>query len=464
MKPEFWKNICRISRELSDEDNILVVSHHDADGITACAIMIDLLRHFRKKSDFMVIKQLDSTTIGKVNNSNHDAVVFTDMGSGQFSLLRENKIQNFYIIDHHPPEREYEKQVNPHFYGYNGGLDISGAGLAYLVAKSLGHPKMVHLAIVGAVGDMQDSDGKLHSLNRMILQDGINQGSVKLKYDLRLFGRQSRPITQMLSYSSEPIIPGLTGDENACANFIQNLDITLKREDGLWKHYVDLTHEERQKLTTSLYIYLLDSGIPEYIVQGMIGEVYTLLNEEKRTELRDAKEFATLLNACGRQEQPEVGVKVCLGDREDEWKNARNLLQRHRKMLREGLEYLKANLPKELENLYYFDAKDIIDENIIGVIAGMAYGAKIIRPNKPILAFAEDKNDSAKVKISGRANWGLVRSGIHLGNALRENSRIFEGEGGGHDIAAGARIPREKVNEFLKKINETFGTQRLRRG
>lgn len=462
MNPEFWNNICRISRELSNEDNILVISHHDADGITACAIMIDLLQHFKKNSDFMVIKQLDSTTIGKVNNLNHDAVVFTDMGSGQLSLLKENKIQNFYIIDHHPPEAEYEKQINPHFYGYNGGLDVSGAGLAYLVAKSLGHPKMVHLAIVGAVGDMQDSDGKLHSLNRIILQDGINQGSIKLRYDLRLFGRQSRPLTQMLCYSSEPVIPGLTGDENACANFIQNLGINLKREDGLWKHYVDLSYEERQKLTTSLYIHLLDSGIPEYIVQDMIGEVYTLLNEEKRTELRDAKEFATLLNACGRQEQPEAGVRVCLGDRGEEWRNAKNLLQRHRRMLRDGIEYLKANPPKELENLYYFNAEGIIDENIIGVIAGMAYGAKIISPDKPILAFADDRDDKTRVKISARANWGLVRNGIHLGNAMRENSRIFDGEGGGHDIAAGARIPREKIDEFLRKMNEIFGIQRLK--
>ncbi len=463
MNPKFWTEICRISRELSDEDNILVVSHHDADGITACGIMIDLLRHFKKKSESMVIKQLDSTTIGKINNSDHDAVVFTDMGSGQFSLLRENKIRNFYIIDHHPPEKEYEKQINPHFYGYNGGLDISGAGLAYLVAKSLGHAKMAHLAVVGAVGDMQDSDGKLHSLNRIILQDGINLGSVKLKYDLRLFGRQSRTITQMLCYSSEPVIPGLTGDENACANFIQNLGINLRRDDNLWKHYVDLTHEERQKLTTSLYIHLLDSGIPEYIVQGMIGEVYTLLNEEKRTELRDAKEFATVLNACGRQGQPETGVKICLGDRGEEWGNARNLLQRHRKMLREGLEYLKSNPPRGLDNLYYFDAGDIIDENIIGVIAGMAYGARIISPDKPILAFADDKDDRLKVKISARANWGLVRSGIHLGNALRENSRIFGGEGGGHNIAAGARIPREKIDEFLRNMNETFKAQTARK-
>lgn len=464
MNTKFWNNICRFSRELSNEDNILVVSHHDADGITACAIMVELLQHFKKNLDFMVIKQLDSTTIGKVNNSKHDAVLFTDMGSGQFSLLKESKIRNFYIIDHHPPESEYEKQINPHFYGYDGGLDISGSGLAYFVAKSLGHSKMVHLAIVGAVGDMQDSDGKLHSLNRIILQDGINQGSIKLKYDLRIFGRQSRPLSQMLSYSSEPVIPGLTGDENACANFIQNLGINLKREDGLLKNYVDLSYEERQKLTTSLYIRLLDSRIPEYIVQGMIGEVYTLLNEEKRTELRDAKEFATLLNACGRQEQPETGLRVCLGDREEEWKKAKNLLQKHRRMLREGIDYLKANPPIELGNLYYFYAKDVIDENIIGVIAGMAYGARIISPDKPILAFADDRDDTTKVKVSARANWNLVRKGIHLGKTLRENSRILGGEGGGHDIAAGARIPKENFDEFLKKVNETFILQTSKHG
>ncbi|RLI87937.1 MAG: recombinase RecJ [Candidatus Altiarchaeales archaeon] len=460
MNPEFWNEICRISKELSKEDNLLVVSHHDADGITSCAIMVDLLTGLEKDTEFMTIKQLDSNTIKNIKDTDR-TVVFTDMGSGQLSLIKENKIKDFYIIDHHTPEASHEKQINPHFFGYDGGLEISASGMAYFVAKSLGNMKMAHLAIVGAVGDMQDSDGKLHSLNRIIMDDAIEQGLLKVRHDLRLFGRQSRPLTQMLAYASDPILPGLTGNEAACASFIQNLGIPL-RENERWRTYVDLEFSERKKLTTALYIHLLDLNTKEFIIQGMIGEVYTLLNEEKGTELRDAKEFATLLNACGRQGQPEVGVMVCLGDREKNWRMAKNILQKHRKMLREGIEFLEKRGVEEMENFYYFDSQGRIDENIIGVIAGMAYGARIIPPDRPILAFADDNDDPKMLKISARANWSLIRKGLHLGNALREESRKLDGDGGGHDIAAGARIPKECRDEFLKNIDRKFGEQ-LRR-
>lgn len=459
INPRFWDNICRVSTQMAKEDDFLVVSHHDADGMTACAIMVDLLNFLGKKSEFLIIKQLDSTTISKVKEHAKKTIVFTDMGSGQLGLLKKNGIDNFYVIDHHPPEEEYEKQVNPNSHGYNGGIDISASGVTYLFAKSLGCRRMVHLAVVGAVGDMQDSDGKLHSLNRIILEDGIAMGLIKVKHDLRLFGRQSRPLTQMLAYASDPALPGLTGDEASCAAFIEGLGIPLKNGD-VWRAYVDLDFSERNKLASALYMLLLDHNIPEFVIQGMIGEVYTLLKEAKRTELRDAKEYASLLNACGRQERPDVGVKVCLGDRETNWRIARDILQMHRKMLRDGITHLKEKgVEKDLQNIYHFDANATIGENIIGVIAGMAYGAGIIPPDRPILAFANDKDNEEMIKVSGRANWGLVRSGLHLGNALREESRRYGGEGGGHDIAAGARIRKNAKAEFLKSVDEAIGRQ-----
>jgi len=263
----------------------------------------------------------------------------------------------------------------------------------------------------------------------------------------------------MLMYASDPILPGLIGNEASCVSFIENLGIGLKRENGGRKSYVDLDIGERRKLTSALYILLLDAGIPEYIIQGMIGEVYTLLKEEKRTELRDAKEFATLLNSCGRQEVSEVGVKVCLGDRDEEWKKAKAILQQYRKKLREGLEFLSTLERKEMDNLYHFDAAGKIDENIIGVIAGMGYGARKFPPDKPVLALAEDKDSPDMLKVSARANRSLVRKGIHLGNAMHENSQLVGGEGGGHDIAAGARIPKERRDEFLGLVDKMFKEQ-----
>ncbi|MBM3309503.1 MAG: DHH family phosphoesterase [Candidatus Altiarchaeales archaeon] len=455
---DFFQDVKSFSEKLAAEDNFLVVSHHDADGVTACAVMVNLLRSLGKNVSYKVIKQFDSVTVGQIVDEKAETYVFTDMGSGQLSLLGQSGIEKYYVIDHHQPEGEYELQVNPHFYGYDGGLDVSGSGMAYFVAKALGFQDMAHIAVVGAVGDMQDNGGRLHSLNRIVLDDAVVNKTLKVKNDLRLFGRQSRPLAQMIAYSSDPVIPSLTGNPEACAAFLMGLGIDLGSGGDL-KHYVDLTWEERKRLTSALYMKLLDLNTPEFIIQRMVGEVYTLLNEEKRTELRDAKEFATMLNACGRQNKPEIGVEVCIGDRGSSLHKARSLLEVYRKMLREGIEYLSNKGVESMENLYFFDAGDRIQESIVGVIAGMAYGARIIPPDKPVLAFALDSDDNSMLKVSARANWGLIRKGIHLGEAMKNESKKFGGEGGGHDIAAGARIPMDARDLFLKNVDGLFKKQ-----
>lgn len=447
------------AKRLLEHDDILVASHHDADGITACAITVDALRHEGKSVDYVLSKQLDSRILADIAGRGHEAVVFTDFGSGQLPQIREAAIDTFYIIDHHEPEEDLEHQLNPHFFGYDGGSDVSGAGMAYLVARELGRKEMAGIAVVGAVGDMQDSKGCFESLNSDILKDAQNEGKILVENDLRLFGRQSRTLSQMLAYASDPVLPGLSGDQRAANQFIEKLGIKTKTATGQWRHYVDLSIEEREKLTTALYIYLLDRNTPEFVIQRMIGEVYTLCEEEERTELRDAREFSTVLNACGRQQKPELGVAVCLGDRGETWTRAQTMLAAHRKMLREGLDFLAANGSAEMSHLYYFDGENAINERIIGVVAGMAYGAQVIRPDKPVLAFAEDSEDPDSLKVSARANWHLVNAGIHLGKAMREVSRELGGEGGGHDIAAGARVPKDKRKQFLEGVNELFATQ-----
>jgi len=57
-----------------------------------------------------------------------------------------------------------------------------------------------------------------------------------------------------------------------------------------------------------------------------------------------------------------------------------------------------------------------------------------------------------------------VRRGLNIGKALKEIGSEIEGvEGGGHKVAAGARIPAEKIDEFLlileRKFEEQLGVQ-----
>lgn len=453
------------SENLKKEDNFLLVSHIDADGITSCAIIIDLLKFLNKKFSFMNIKQLYEETIKEILPliEKSDAIIFTDMGSGQIDTIIEISKKfpdkKIFIIDHHQPKHLIEKinniyHLNPFIYGIDGSFEISASGMCYLVAKSLNRIEMADIAIVGAVGDMQDSSGKLIGINRKILEDAKNYNMIKFKKDIRLFGRESRPLVYMLAYASDPFILDLSGNVDACKEFLHSIGINFQNNKE-WISYVDLSLEDRKKLVSALYEKIL--MYDEVSANSLVGEVYTLLREKKKTVLRDAKEFATLLNACGRSRKPEIGVYVCLRDNENRDENLRKantILEMYREQLRNGIEYLKNNGIKERKNFYYFDTGNLIDENIIGVVAGMIYNSGIVDRNKAIIGIADDSEDENLKKISGRATMELVKKGLNLGKSLRECCEIVGGEGGGHSIAAGARIPKEKTDEFLNILDE----------
>ncbi len=459
---DFYAKCKKIAGQLVKEKKLTVVGHYDADGLASTAILVKALRRAGVDTDFVNTRQIDSDHINEVNGIGNP-LVFVDMGSGQIELLEKEIKNKFYIVDHHPPVKKAANQVNPFQHGINGTRELSATGVAYFVAKAMDgkNADLSPVGVVGAVGDMQDLHGGLKGANRRIIEDAEKLGLLNAHRNLTLFGRQSRPLPKMLEYCSGPMLPGLTGNYMACLKFIEQLGIAVKDpQTGKPRHYADLSQKERRKLTSALYMLLLDHNAPHLVTDMLIGEIYELLEETPKTELRDAKEFATVLNACGRHEEGEVGVEVCMGGRKDAWPEAKRLLEKHRRELREGLEWVRSCGIEELDNIYHFDASGVIRETLVGVIAGMTYGSMNVKTTKPIVAFA--LTDEGELKISGRGNYDLVRAGLKLGTALNEAAKPLGGEGGGHDVAAGAKIPPGKKDEFLKRMDEIVGKQMKR--
>jgi RecJ-like exonuclease len=102
----------------------------------------------------------------------------------------------------------------------------------------------------------------------------------------------------------------------------------------------------------------------------------------------------------------------------------------------------------------FLDGRGVIDDGIIGVVAGMLYpGGR----QKPIIAIALDSG--GQIKISTRGTKKLVGMGLNLGMALREACTPLGGAGGGHAIAAGASLPPGKLDEFLKTFPQILQKQ-----
>ena len=63
----------------------------------------------------------------------------------------------------------------------------------------------------------------MRSLNEIIVNDGVAAGLLKVEKDLIFFGRETRPIYKMLATTTNPFIPGLSGQETEALNFLANL-------------------------------------------------------------------------------------------------------------------------------------------------------------------------------------------------------------------------------------------------
>ena len=202
---------------------------------------------------------------------------------------------------------------------------------------------------------------------------------------------------------------------------------------------------------------LLSKGFGYQVASRVLGESYLLRNEKQGTELHEAKEYATLLNSTARYGQYEVGLQVCLGDRGKWLKEALNLLSGHRHNLVEGLQFAREEKIQKRTYLQYFHAGDGIRDTIIGIVTNMMLNTEDVDKGLPLIGFAHTEN--GEVKVSARATQTLVDRGLDLASALTCAAKELHGIGGGHNIAAGATIPKGKEEEFLQVVEREIKLQ-----
>jgi RecJ-like exonuclease len=384
-----------------------------------------------------------------------------DLGSGSLDLLSPLNSSDVFVFDHHPPVGSVFPRlchVNPHLCGFDGSRELSGSGAAYLVAKALeASADLACLAVVGALGDSQDrfKERSLGGLNEDLVRDAEDSGYVRVeKKDLLLYGRETRPIHRAIAYTTNPYIPGLSGEEDKCLAFVVNLGIEVKRQDR-WRALNDLSSEEKKLIYSGL---VKHSRLPEKVALSLLGTEYTLVQEERGTSLRDGREYASLLNACGRMGKPGLGVAVSYGSRGSLLSEVTKLFGEYRKSLAEYLGLLEkdAERIKRLQNIYVVDGSGLIDELMLSTVTSVLISNGRFNEPRPVIALANASG--GKVKVSGRLPEDLREAPLNLGSIFHEASGICRGIGGGHDVAAGATIPSGREVEFTRFIDEKVGS------
>jgi len=472
-----WAAAQKAADALRPASTVTIATHIDADGIAAAAIAETALVRAGKRAEKVFHKKLDGDAIASLGERKADMTWFTDLGSGSISKIEG--VLGAVVTDHHVPDTSNASSarkgqalltdfgsvphVNPHMHGISGADELSGAGATLVAALALdeANSDLAHLAVLGAVGDLQDrKTRRLEGLNRAILSLAEHEGLVSVVRDIRFFGRETRPVHKLLEYSSDPVLPRISGSSDGTLQFLREVGIEL-RDGGDWRSWADLTKAERTLIIDALEEHLERCGRPKETIERLTGEAYVFLKEPARTPLRDAKEFATLMNACGRHGRAELGVAICRGDRGEAFSQGMALLRNHRSALSEALLVAREAGITRLKNIQFFDAEEEIEDTIIGTVAGMLLGNEGADRSAPMIAFASSReySDPPKTKASGRGTQELVAMGMDLSDAMRKAAEAVGGAGGGHDIAAGATIPSEKKLEFLQAMDDMVGRQ-----
>jgi single-stranded DNA-specific DHH superfamily exonuclease len=404
---------------------VRVVSHHDADGITACGIVCLALRRQHIPFQATIVSNLDSSIDAVLDPAM--PVIFCDMGSGQPDIVNK---YDAVILDHHMPQEGHKNiHVNPHLAGIDGGTQMSASGVAYAFARVMGdNTDLAGLAISGAIGDKQQMIGP----NRDILDEGVKNGVITVQKGLKL---GMGPVVKVLEYSIDPYFD-FSGRNDETEKFVGEL--------GLNGDIERLSRDDLKRLGSALSLLLLKKSPPDTI-DSLFGDVYLLEKEL----IKDVYDFTNTVNSCGKTGQPGLGLSVCLRY-EPALKDAEEKRFEYSGQILQALHKAISQV-QEMSAIRYLD---ICCSDVTGAIASTII--RYVMPDKPIIVLNADGD---RVKVSARGTALLIRQGLDLSTSVRESATAVGGNGGGHKIASGASIPAVKSKEFLEAVNALVGRQ-----
>ena len=419
-----------------DNDSVIrLISHNDADGISAAAVIANALKEEDVQFHTTIVPRLKEDMVNQLRSEKYDLFIFSDMGSPfikEFNTYKHDVI----VADHHQVDgTESESNVvhvNPHLFEIDGSKDLSGSGSAYLTIRDLDKKHLAYFALVGAFGDMQGQDG-FTGVNKMILDDAVSSGSVEIHEGLKTVSKESEPVFKSLAYTFSPPLPGISGDLEGAQEFLERMNLSY----GI--KFTDLEDEEKDLLKDALI-----NVNPE-----IFGDCYTLPKEVPL--LRDLEEYAYILDACGKNKKQGLGLSIALGERDQALDAALKLQRQYRDQIVRGLEWVKKYGAEQLNAIQYLYSEDKVLKSVMGTIASIGLSVELLDNSKPVIGMSRLHKD---IKISGRTTREMVARGVNLGQALKDSSNNFAGTGGGHDIAAGAMIPFEAKDNFLHLVDE----------
>ena len=418
---------------------VRILGHYDPDGTASAALLARAMLRAGKAFHASTSTVIDEDLVKRVNEEGNELVIVSDMGSGQLDWVEKLSCPAI-VLDHHAPLRDSETaiHVNPALHGIDGTRGACGATTAWLLALTMDERNwdLAGVAMAGAIGDMQHLGG-FSGMNAALFAEAVER---KILVKERALALVTAPVDEALARSVTPYFVGISGRAEGARKLLAEMKIDPQVPLN------ELVPEERRRLASVLAALLLKQGADAEAVESLVKEKFW-----SATDGVYADELSAYVDGCARLGHEGLGLTLCLGDKEA-FSRAEDIRKTFDDRLLSYLQKLETEGPFTKKHVQFFYTDE---PTLAGSVAGIAMKF-FLDQTKPTLGLSVKERST---KVSARATKGLVAKGVDLAVALRDAASELGGEGGGHNIASGATIPKGKEEKFLTLVDEAVGRQ-----
>lgn len=427
--------------EFAKNKPIRIISHHDTDGITSAAILAKTFARLDKKFSVRIVKGLEDSNIKEeLTRQPNEVILFSDLASSNLDHFK-NLSQPVFILDHHEIDKakvnSQTKIINPHLTSSPEDNKATAAGICYLFAKTISpeNQDLSPLAIIGLIGDRHETN--LSKINQQIIKDCED---LQIKKGIAIYP-STRPLRRALEWSTNPFIPGVTGSGPGAMEILRETNIPYD------KTLMELTDEEMSKLITAVVVRRAQHGKPEDI----LGNLYILKFFNTK---EDVREISTLINACARLGHSDIAIAYCL-ENEFAKTKALDIYTKYKQELVSSLKAAEKMDKIKGKGFIVLNAGDKIKDTVVGTVCSILSSSPKYDEGTVLIGMA---NSGDKIKVSARI---VGHEGRNLKEILENTINVFKKENpntsaevGGHNMAAGCLIEKNKEESFINALKK----------
>ena len=433
-------------------NNIILISHNDADGISSLQIVQNLLHKMKISNDYFIYNRSVSwenflNGILPKHSSDKTALIFTDVGSNLEDLLPiiNHREEFFYILDHHEVENAIGLKnkphnlyfINPTLYGFDGLADIAGSTLTHMFATSI-DPSLIKygwLTVIGIAGDSLRSMDKLQSFNKEIYEQILEEEIVEDRKGLILFGSMHDTVKNSLKNSILPFIPGFSGENDLhIRKQLNSMQIDVN------KKLIDISENELEKLLKIPKVELGNYSILPF----------------KSGMLRFAFEHSLLLNILSFK---NISAAISIMRQKSITRYAKSIYSEYVSDLAVNMKMLSKDLSKiETKYTIFIDAGNgKIPPSNWSDTASFSMVNELFNPNKMLFLGGLEKK-TQMIKLSVRCSRKFIKhhKDGDVNSIITNIKHNLGGNGGGHKLAGGIRLSQASFKYLKQNIDSYF--------